>query len=103
MYTISETLVFQKSIEEIWTEAERLEFISWIANNPFAGDVVPGTSGLRKVRWKRSGMGKSGGVRVIYYNTLDQGHIWLLLAYTKTKFDNLPASFLKKLKEALDG
>lgn len=103
MYTISETPVFQKSIEEIWTEAERLEFISWIADNPSAGDVVPGTSGLRKVRWKRSGMGKSGGVRVIYYNMLEQGHIWLLLAYTKTKFDNLPAGFLKKLKEALDG
>ena len=102
MYTISETLNFQKSITGIWTEDERLEFISWLARNPFAGDVVSGTAGLRKVRWKRSGMGKSGGTRIIYYNTLEQGQIWLLLAYTKAKFDNLPASFLKKLKESID-
>ncbi|WP_081729307.1 helix-turn-helix domain-containing protein [Pseudomonas sp. QTF5] len=51
-----------------------------------------GSGGLRKVRWSRSGMGKRGGTRVIYYNTLSEGSIWLLIAYTKTKFDNLGVS-----------
>jgi hypothetical protein len=53
------------------------------------------------VRWSRSGMGKRGGTRVIYYNTLSEGSIWLLIAYTKAKFDNLPAAFLKQLKEEI--
>ena len=103
MYTISETPVFQKHIEKIWTESERLDFCSWLARNPFAGDVVPNTGGLRKVRWKRRGMGKTGGVRVIYYNILEQGHIWLLIAYTKAEFDNLPSAFLRELKGVIDG
>lgn len=103
MYTVIETDIFQKHISNIWTEEERLEFVSWIANNPLAGDVVPRAGGVRKVRWKRSGMGKSGGIRVIYYNMLDDGEIWLLIAYTKSKFDNLPPNVLLKLKELIDG
>lgn len=60
MYTVIETDIFQKHISDIGTEEERLKFVSWIANNPLAGDVVPRAGGVRKVRWKRSGMGKSG-------------------------------------------
>lgn len=82
-------------------DGERHEFITWLAANPLAGDVVPGSVGMRKVRWSRSGMGKRGGTRVIYYNTLSEGSIWLLIAYTKAKFDNLPAAFLKQLKEEI--
>ena len=103
MYTVIETDIFQKHISNIWTEEERLEFVSWIANNPLTGDVVPRAGGVRKVRWKRSGMGKSGGIRVIYYNMFDDGEIWLLIAYTKSKFDNLPRNVLLKLKELING
>lgn len=46
-------------------------------------------------------MGKRGGARVIYYNTLSEGTIWLLIVYTKSKFDNLPAAFLSQLKEVI--
>ena len=97
MQTVSETEIFQKYAAEIWSEAERMEFINWIAANPGAGDVVPGSNGCRKVRWSRGGMGKRGGARVIYFNEFD-GHIWLLIVYTKAKYDNLPAEFLAKLK-----
>ena len=34
------------------------------------GDVIPGSGGCRKVRWNRAGFGKSGGVRIIYFNRL---------------------------------
>lgn len=101
MYTIIETEVFKRYAESIWDDGERHEFIAWLAVNPLVGDVVPGSGGLRKVRWSRSGMGKRGGTRVIYYNTLSEGSIWLLIAYTKAKFDNLPAAFLKQLKEEI--
>jgi len=98
MYTVSETEVFQKYAAAVWTDADRTEFINWIAANPLAGDVVPGSNGCRKVRWSRSGMGKCGGVRVIYFNAFE-GQIWLLIVYAKAKFDNLPANFLAKLRD----
>ncbi|WP_318719839.1 transcriptional regulator [Pseudomonas capsici] len=101
MYTIIETDIFKRYAESIWRDGERHEFITWLAANPLAGDVIPGSGGLRKVRWSRSGMGKRGGTRVIYYNELSEGYIWLLIAYTKAKFDNLPIAFLNQLKEEI--
>ena len=101
VHTVSETPIFQKYADGVWTEAERVEFINWIAANPLAGDVVPGSNGCRKVRWSRSGMGKRGGVRVIYFNALES-HIWLLIVYAKAKFDNLPAEFLAQLKHEVE-
>jgi hypothetical protein len=101
MRTVSETAIFQKYAAEVWSEAERTEFITWIAANPLAGDVIPSSNGCRKVRWARQGMGKRGGVRVIYFNEVE-GRIWLLIAYAKAKFDNLPADFLAQLKREVE-
>ncbi len=101
MNTVSETPIFQKYAEEVWSESERSEFINWIAANPYAGDVVPGSGGCRKVRWTRQGMGKRGGARVIYFNEIE-GRIWLLIVYSKSKFDNLPAEFLAQLKSEVE-
>ena len=102
MYTIIETKVFQKYATDLWNEGEREEFIAWLAKNPEAGDVIQGTGGLRKVRWSKQGTGKSGGVRVIYFNRLENGLIWLLIAYSKSKFDTLPTEFLNKLKAGME-
>lgn len=102
MFTVIKTPTFQRLATEIWSDEERLEFVSWIAANTEAGDVIKGTSGLRKVRWARAGMGKRGGARVIYFNRNEQGDLVLLLVYVKAKFDNIPAGTLLKLKEALD-
>lgn len=104
MLTVKETPLFKQSIDGILAEDDRLAFITWLAHNPFAGDVMTETGGLRKVRWARKGTGKSGGLRVIYYNVLENGEIWLLIAYTKAKFDTLPKKFLRALlKEVIDG
>lgn len=102
MLTVIETPEFITWAAKIWGDAERVEFIDWIAGNPFAGDVIPGTGGLRKVRWSRQGMGKRGGARVVYYTRLASGELVLLLAYAKAKFDNLRPEFLLKLKEKFD-
>lgn len=69
MYTVIETEIFVRAASEIWTEAECASFINWLAINPEAGDVIPGSGGCRKVRWARAGMGKRGGARVIYPKT----------------------------------
>ncbi len=102
MLTIIETSQFVVYAKNLWTDDERTEFINWIALNPESGDVIPGSGGCRKVRWSRAGMGKRGGARVIYFNRLSEEEIVLLIVYAKAKFDNLPAEFLKKLKEVFD-
>lgn len=103
MLTVFETAVFRRSAVDIWSDEERHAFIDWISSNPESGDVIPGTGGLRKVRWSRAGMGKRGGTRVIYFVKTAQGEVWLVMAYAKAKYDNLPTSMLKQWKEALDG
>ena len=102
MLTVVETPTFVRLSEDLWSEDERTVFINFIAANPEAGDVVPESGGLRKVRWGRAGRGKRGGVRVIYYNRLTQGEIWLLLIYGKSVQDNIPAHVLRQIKEELE-
>ena len=98
MRTVVETPLFQKTAVEIRSEDERFEFINWLSLNPDAGDVVPGSGGCRKVRWSRAGMGKRGGARAIYFHFSEET-LWLLIVYTKAKFDNFPAAFLAELKK----
>jgi len=95
-------ICFIEWASKVWGDAERVEFIGWIAANPLAGDVIPGAGSLRKVRWSRQGMGKRGGVRVIYFTRLLSGEVVLLLVYAKAKFDNLRPEFLLKVKEKFD-
>lgn len=103
MLTIVETPEFIAWAGKTWNDIERMEFIDWIADNPLAGEVIPGAGGLRKMRWARQGMGKRGGARVIYFTRLASGELVLLLVYAKAKFDNLRPEFLLKLKEKFDG
>lgn len=97
MFKVKETPYFQREAAKVWSDSEQVEFIGWIADNPLAGDVIPGAGPLRKVRWARQGMGKSDGARVIYFNQLDAGWIELLTVYSKSVDDNLSAAFLRRL------
>ena len=101
MRTVSETAMFIRYAAEVWSEAERNEFINFIAANPQAGDVIRGSGGCRKVRWSRSGIGKRGGARVIYFLEAETT-VWLLIVYTKAKFDNLPTSFIAELRKGVE-
>ena len=73
--TVAETDGFIRYASSIWSDDERADFVTWIANNPLAGNVIRGSGGLRKVRYSRRGMGKRGGARVVHYNVLDDGEI----------------------------
>nr|WP_073110347.1 DNA-binding protein [Pollutimonas bauzanensis] len=75
---------------------ERFAFISWIAEHPDAGDVIPGADGARKVRWSRSGMGKRGGARVIYFHLVDDEIVLLVMIYTKATRTNVKAKDIKR-------
>jgi hypothetical protein len=102
MLTVIESDDFIAWAAKVWTDEEREAFIDWIAENPDAGDVIRGSGGLRKVRWKREGMGKSSGARAIYYVRNQQGQIVLLLVYSKAKFDNISTAVLKALKAKME-
>ncbi len=101
MLTIYETPTFLSDIAGIWGEDERLEFFSWLAQNPLAGDVIRESGGCRKVRWARQGAGKSGG-RIIYFTRFDDGELWLLVAYAKSVRATIPGPTLKKIREELE-
>jgi hypothetical protein len=70
--------------------------------SPEAGDVVPESSGIRKVRWKRRVTGKSGGVPVIYFTHYEAEELVLLTLYAKGKTDNIAGAVLKETHRALE-
>lgn len=102
MFTVIETLLFEKQWPLYWSEEERGEFAAYIADSPNAGDVVPKSGGIRKVRWRRAGTGKSGGVRVIYFTRTTEEEVVLLLIYAKTKTDNITGAKLKEIRRVVE-
>jgi len=85
LITVAETLIFLRQAASLWGDDDRAAFVDYIAANPEAGDVIPGTGGIRKVRWSRPGIGKRGGVRVIYFYHDDAMPLYLLLIYSKSQ------------------
>ena len=92
MQTVAETPTFVRQTEKLFSEQEKCELIDFLAANPLAGDEIPGTGGVRKVRFAASGRGKRGGARVIYYYLDKTMPLYALLAYAKNaKADMTPA------------
>jgi RelE toxin of RelE / RelB toxin-antitoxin system len=88
LITVAETLPFLRQAASLWGEEDRNAFVDFIAANPEAGDVIPDTGGIRKVRWSRPGTGKRGGVRVIYFYHDSTMPLYLLLIYAKAQREN---------------
>jgi RelE toxin of RelE / RelB toxin-antitoxin system len=89
LITVAETTVFIRQAADLWTDAERADFVDFIARNPEAGDLIPESGGVRKVRWSRRGSGKRGGVRVIYFYYNPEMPLYLLMIYAKSRRDDL--------------
>ena len=89
MITVAETHPFLRKVVQLLTEAERAELIAFLSVNPRAGNLVKGTGGVRKLRWARSGRGKSGGVRVVYYFHSQEMPLFLLTLLGKNEKANL--------------
>ena len=99
---IVETRPYQRAISEIWDEQTQIGFKNHIGLHPTQGDVIPGTGGVRKIRWQGAGHGKRGGVRVIYY-FYDENHpIYLLYAYPKNIKIDLSEAEKKAFKEIIE-
>lgn len=89
LITVAETPLFLRQAKDVWEESEREEFVNFIARHPEAGDVIPDTGGVRKVRWSRAGTGKRGGARVIYFYHDADHPLYLLMVYAKARQENL--------------
>lgn len=70
---------------------------------PKGAPVIPGTSGLRKVRFAPSGWktGKSGAIRVCYVHFQEYGVVLLVVAYSKDEADDIPAAYKKAYRELI--
>jgi len=101
LITVVEGEPFPAKAAQVLNDEGRLEFIGFIASNPEAGDVMAGSGGVRKVRWSRSGTGKRGGVRVIYYFHDESMPLFLLTVYPKSQKDNLSAAELRAMKQTV--
>ena len=84
MHTVAETPTFTRQANKLFTKDEIRELIDLLATSPLAGDVMPGTGGVRKLRFRTTGSGKRGGSRVIYYFLDGQTPVYALLAYAKS-------------------
>ena len=86
---VVETAEFLKHAKPLMSDSERAELVAFVGTNPEAGEIIPGTGGVRKIRWALEGAGKRGGARVIYYYHNQRLPLFLLSAYAKNRKANL--------------
>jgi len=96
---IVETSVFTRHIGRLLSEDEYRELQYRLVINPFAGAVIRGSGGLRKLRWAAEGRGKSGRIRVIYYYVTTEHRIFMLVAYGKGAKGDLTDSEVAALRK----
>ena len=99
---IIETSVFTRQIDRLLGLDGYRDLQNYLVDDPKRGAVIPGTGGLRKVRWQTGGRGKRGGIRVIYYWIVDQSTILMLLAYPKSEQDDLTTAQKRALKQVVE-
>lgn len=85
LITVTELAEYQRRAEKLLAESERQDIVNYVAAFPKAGDLIKGTGGVRKLRWRRGGKGKSGGVRVIYYFHSERMPLYLLTVFAKNE------------------
>ena len=102
VFTVVETPLYSRKAGRLLTDDEREEIAAMVSLNPTAGSPARGSGGVRKLRWAPFGIGKSGGTRVLYYNRLQQGEIWLLALYPRNETATIPAQELRLVKEAIE-
>lgn len=103
MLSFIETKLFSRLREDYLSDDEYTEVQEALIENPARGALVPGSGGVRKLRWSQRGRGKRGGIRIIYYARMQEGVIFMLTVYAKNEEGNIPAHVLRRIKEEVDG
>jgi hypothetical protein len=98
-----ETRRFTGLVAEYLSDDEYRKLQQALIDDPELGAVIPGSGGIRKVRWGIAGRGKRRGVRIIYFLRVRQGQIWMLTLYPKNVADSIPTHVLRHIKDEIDG
>jgi hypothetical protein len=103
MISFVETRLFTRLVQAYLTDDDYAHLQQMLVADPELGEVVPGTGGIRKMRWGVAGRGKRGGIRVIYFLRTKQEEIWLLTLYAKNVIEKISAHILRQIKDEIDG
>lgn len=103
MISFVETKLFTRLVQEYLSDDEYSRLQQALAAYPELGSVIPGSGGVRKMRWSVAGRGKRGGLRIIYFLRTRHGQIWMLTLYAKNVAENIPAHVVRQIKEEIDG
>lgn len=101
MITVAETESFQKKISKLLSTEEKDNLISYLSEQPKAGDLIQGAGGIRKLRWAKGAKGKSSGVRVIYFFHSEIMPLYLLAVFGKNEKANITAEEKSHLSKAV--
>ena len=102
VFEFIEAPLFTRVLEHYLDDDEYARLQQHLNEHPDAGAIVPGSGGVRKLRWAARDRGKRGGLRVIYYLRTAQGEIWMLTIYAKNVRANIPSHLLRQIREAID-
>jgi mRNA-degrading endonuclease RelE of RelBE toxin-antitoxin system len=100
--TVVEFKAFLTNAKNLFDDDEKDELIEFLSYNPTAGVVIKGTGGLRKLRWRAKGKGKSGGARLIYFYYDDEMPLFLLTAYGKSQKADIAPEEKAEFRELVD-
>lgn len=99
---IIETPIFTRRLKNIMTDEDYRKLQIDLITRPDLGKIIPGSGGLRKLRWIGSGRGKRGGSRIIYYWFSKDELILMLFIYTKKEQNDLTSEQLRILKTMIE-
>jgi hypothetical protein len=98
---IIETSIFTRQVQLLLSDEEYRKLQIELILHPEKGDLIPGSGGLRKIRWAPYGRGKSGGFRTIYYWAVSKDQIFMLFMYSKKEQTDLTADQIKILRNII--
>ncbi len=94
-----ETPIFTREVTELLSDEEYRGLQLALLFRPEQGPLIPKGGGLRKIRWRKSGSGKRGGLRMIYFWDKDSDTIYMLFVYQKNEQEDLTPNQLQVLRK----